>query len=138
MEWTGILRPYPHSFCLPPGFTYRGGAALSTGLFYIPNYNIYQDDLPSVVWHTVWQQFPNLLCQKGLGVVTSVASTDIVGGVVTNRAQPLRMDIPHFCAWTFPTCMDLFETVIECTATDHVIFSRCIYTSFHGNLLALA
>ena len=33
---------------------------------------------------------------------------------------------------------DLFETVIECTATDHVIFSRCIYISFHGNLFPLA
>ena len=33
---------------------------------------------------------------------------------------------------------DLFKTVIECTATDHVIFSWCIYISFHGNLLPLA
>ena len=33
---------------------------------------------------------------------------------------------------------DLFKTVIECTATDHMIFSWCIYTSFHGNLLPLA
>ena len=38
MEQTGILRPYPHSFRLPPSFTYRGGAALSTGLFYFPDY----------------------------------------------------------------------------------------------------
>ena len=42
---------------------------------------------------------------------------------VMNCAQPLHTDIPHFCAWTFPTCTDLFETVIECTATDHMIFS---------------
>ena len=35
-------------------------------------------------------------------------------------------------------CMDVFETVIECTATDHMIFSQCIYISFHGNLLPLA
>ena len=33
---------------------------------------------------------------------------------------------------------DLFETMIECTATNHMIFSRCIYISFHGNLLPLA
>ena len=42
-----------------------------------------------------------------------------MGRGVTNRAQPPRTDIPHFCARTFPTRMDLFETVIECTATDH-------------------
>ena len=42
---------------------------------------------------------------------------------VTNRAQPPCTDVPHFCAWTFPTHMDLFETMIECTATNHVIFS---------------
>ena len=35
-------------------------------------------------------------------------------------------------------CTDLFKTVIECTATNHMIFSQCIYTSFHGNLLPLA
>ena len=33
---------------------------------------------------------------------------------------------------------DLFKTVNECTATDHVIFSQCIYISLHGNLLPLA
>ena len=38
-EWTGILRPLLHSFCLPPSFTYWGGTALSTRLFYIPDYN---------------------------------------------------------------------------------------------------
>ena len=42
----------------------------------------------------------------------------------------------HGCPTLLRT--DLFETVIECTATDHVIFSRCIYISFHGNLLPLA
>ena len=33
-----ILRPHPYIFRLPLGFTYRGGVALSTRLFYIPNY----------------------------------------------------------------------------------------------------
>ena len=42
------------------------------------------------------------------------------------------MDVPHFCAQTFLRPMN------ECTATDHVIFSWCIYISFHGNLLPLA
>ena len=39
---------------------------------------------------------------------------------------------PTFCAWTFSRSM------IECTATNHVIFSCHIYTSFHGNLFPLA
>ena len=30
------------------------------------------------------------------------------------------------------------RSVIECTATNHVIFSCCIYTSFHGNLFPWA
>ena len=46
-----------------------------------------------------------------------------LGVIVTNRAQPPRTDVPHFCTQTFPTRTDLFETMIECTATDHVIFS---------------
>ena len=46
------------------------------------------------------------------------------------RPTLLRTDLSH--------AHGLFETVIECTATDHVIFSRCIYISFHGNLLPLA
>ena len=63
---------------------------------------------------------------------------------------PFHSIIPqeeHIChepctatAHRHPTLLrtDPFETVIECTATDHMIFSRCIYTSFHGNLLPLA
>ena len=39
---------------------------------------------------------------------------------------------PTLCAWTFS------RSVIECTATDHMNFSHCIYTSFHGNLFPLA
>ena len=37
-------RPHPYIFHLPPGFTYRGGVALSTGLFYIPNYTVLEEE----------------------------------------------------------------------------------------------
>ena len=34
----------------------------------------------------------------------------------------------------FPCTQTFSRSVIECTATNHVIFSWCIYASFHGNI----
>ena len=45
------------------------------------------------------------------------ANLSVGTSIVMNHAQPLHMDVPHFCAWTF------LRPVIECTATDHMIFS---------------
>ena len=54
------------------------------------------------------------------------------------NAQPPCTDVPHFLRTDLSHAHGPFETMIECTATNHMIFSWCIYTSFHGNLLPLA
>ena len=93
---------------------------------------LYQSMLGSLMYVAVGTR-PNIMF-----AIHHLSQHSIAPGFVTNHAQPPRTDVPHFCAWAFPTRTDLFETVIECTATDHVIFSQCIYISLHGNLLPLA
>ena len=51
---------------------------------------------------------------------------------VAQHISRLSCPMHSHCTQTFSRSM------IECTATDHVIFSCCIYTNFHGNLFPLA
>ena len=61
------------------------------------------------------------------------------GGALSRTVTATEHVTSHILAHRpFPRARTFFRSVIECTATGHVIFSRCIYTSFHGNLVPLA
>ena len=104
-----------------------------------------ENKLPSTTKHV-----PKIKHHEGVTIATDKDNVDSSGwlqtlntiemskksGVMT-RSQPLCTDVPHLCMDLSHAHGPFQRSVIECTATDHVIFPRCIYTSFHGNLLPL-
>ena len=57
---------------------------------------------------------------------------------VMTHSQPLHTDVPHPHMDLSHVHRPFQDPWIECTATNHMIFPCCIYTSFHGNLFPLA
>ena len=123
-----------HDRLWAPKLCYRGGLCIWQ---ISPTMDIYKDWLPQLLprgrqsqgypsWYSVWgKSFLRLYdyIQSGLEIA---GSHDPLGYVVQS------VTTSHIHAQTFS------RSVIECTATDHMIFSHYIYISFYGNLFPLA